>query len=91
MKIVKKNIFLIYSVLISIVGLFVVPLRSIYDGKVVYYKYGPIWTLMNNKMSINRQTLYYVLDVPRLVITLIVITICAFSLYLYMNDKERIM
>lgn len=84
----KKKVFVIYSVLIIFVGLIAVPLKSIYNGDVVYFKYGPIWTLVNKKLSINGEQLYYVLDVQRLIITLIVITLCTGSIYLYMNDKK---
>lgn len=81
MKLTKNNVLIGYSILIFIFGILQVPLKWGSDYKfITEMEYAPIWKL-EASIIYNNQQAYYSLDLARLIITLLVITLISIVLY----------
>ncbi len=88
---IKRKILLIgYSIALLFAGILSVPVKSIWGLKryIDTYKYVPIWKLVDTNYSINGENPVFEIDISRLVITLIVITLITAVLYLVLDDKK---
>lgn len=84
----RRTLLYIYSTLVFIFGLCIVPLKSIYNDKIYRLVYAPIWKLKTN-MIVDVNTLYYEVDIQRVLITLLVLTLITTSLYILLNDIKK--
>lgn len=79
-----KVISLIYSILIFIFGILLVPQKIVWgpenEKTITSVTYAPIWKLSDSG-NVNGFLRIYTVDTPRLLVTLLVITLIMYSLY----------
>lgn len=87
----RKILLAVYSALIFIFGLIVVPVKSVWGPSRTLYscKYTTIWNTVDMQHNINGFNPVNELDLQRIVITLTVLTIITIALYLIFGDHDE--
>jgi hypothetical protein len=84
----RRALLYTYSTFVFIFGLCYIPLKSVYEGKLYKVVYAPIWKV-NARIMVNDSTLYYEIDIHRILITLLVFTLITTALYIVFNDVNN--
>ncbi len=87
---IRKIILLIYAVLVIIFGVIVVPVKSVWGPSRTLdtCKYTAIWDTIDKYHNINGYNPVNELDLQRMFVTFVVITIVSIVFYMVFGDKK---
>lgn len=92
MNINRKRLLCGYSIVIFFVGIIFIPVKSVWgqEQNIYTYKHTPIWNLVDTRHNINGYNPVYEIDISRIVLSLVIITLITIALYLVFDDKKLI-
>ncbi|TYP75445.1 hypothetical protein [Paenibacillus methanolicus] len=91
-RIRRKLSYFIYLLLMLVFGILMVPQRGVWGPQEEVYNvtYAPIWMLAKPRMDVNGYMVVYELDVARLLVTLLVITLVMYAEHkIFRGDDQR--
>jgi hypothetical protein len=89
----SKKLWSIYTIILLVVGVFFVPNYLMYgygaDSNIVSVEYVPIWKLKDLGTVVNDSFLRYELCLPRIIYTLVIVTVIFVALHFTFYKKDK--
>ena len=87
----RKILLYVYTFIVFIVGVLYVPVRSIWgnEGNIHRASHTQIWMLVEKNHVINGFRPIYELDFPRILVSLLVVSLMTGAMYLVLDDRKK--
>lgn len=87
----RKILLAIYSAMVLIFGIFQVPVKSVWGPERTIHtsRYTTVWNVVDKHHKINGFNPINELDMQRIILTLMVLTIITFVFYLILDNKNK--